>query len=57
MILDLVLRSREELLGKVVLQKSLGCNDHHVVEFKIFMAVKRSCSNDPQLQEGRFWPL
>lgn len=33
-ILDLVLSSREELVRKVMLQWSFGCNDHHVVGFK-----------------------
>lgn len=42
--LDLVLTSREGLVGNVMLQCSLGCSDHEMVEFKIPRAVRRASS-------------
>ena len=39
--LDLVLTNKEELVGNVKLQGSLGCSDHEIVEFKIVRAARR----------------
>ncbi|KAJ7419450.1 dynein heavy chain 8, axonemal [Pitangus sulphuratus] len=39
--LDLFLTNKEELVGKMKLKDSLGCNDHEMVEFKIHRAVRR----------------
>ncbi|GAB0179147.1 hypothetical protein GRJ2_000380000 [Grus japonensis] len=38
---DLVLTSKEGLVGDVKLKGSLGCSDHEMVEFKILRAVRR----------------
>lgn len=40
--LDPVLTSREEPIGDAVLQGSLGCSDHEMVELKILRAVRRA---------------
>lgn len=42
--LDFVLTNREELVGKVMLERSLYCSDHQMVELEVLMAVRRSCS-------------
>ncbi|GAB0206162.1 hypothetical protein GRJ2_003081800 [Grus japonensis] len=42
--LDLVLTSKEGLVGDVKLKGSLGCRDHEMVEFKILRAVRRAHS-------------
>ncbi|XP_062466520.1 uncharacterized protein LOC134159318 [Pezoporus occidentalis] len=42
--LDLVLTNREGLVGKVMLQGSLGCSDHEMVEFEVLRTVRRACS-------------
>ncbi|GAB0180284.1 hypothetical protein GRJ2_000493700 [Grus japonensis] len=42
--LDLVLTSKEGLVGNVKLKGSLGCSDHETVEFKILRAAKRAHS-------------
>jgi len=39
--LDLVLTSKEGLVGKVKVKGSLGCSDHEVVDFKILRAARR----------------
>jgi len=39
--LDLVLTSKEMLVGNVKLKGSLGCSDHERVKFKILTAVRR----------------
>ncbi|GAB0204561.1 hypothetical protein GRJ2_002921700 [Grus japonensis] len=39
--LDLVLTSKEGLVGNVKLKGSLGCSDHEMVQFKILRAAKR----------------
>ncbi|GAB0181465.1 triadin [Grus japonensis] len=39
--LDLVLTSKEGLVGNVKLKGSLGCSDHETVEFKILRAARR----------------
>ena len=39
--LDLVLTSKEGLVGNVKLKGNLGCSDHEMVEFKILRAAKR----------------
>lgn len=36
-----------------MLQYSLGCSDHHIVEFKILMTVKRSRSKPTALDLRR----
>lgn len=43
-ILDLVLSSREELVGNAVFQGSLGCSDHEMVEFENLRAMRRASS-------------
>ncbi|PKU43200.1 glycerol kinase [Limosa lapponica baueri] len=43
-VLDLVLTSKEELVGYVKLKGSLGCNDHEMVESKILRAARRVSS-------------
>ena len=42
--LDLVLTNREGLVGNVMLQGSLVCNDHEMVEFGILRTVRRARS-------------
>ncbi|GAB0204924.1 hypothetical protein GRJ2_002958000 [Grus japonensis] len=42
--LDLVLTSKEGLVGDVKLKGSLGCSDHEMVEFKILRAARRAHS-------------
>ncbi|GAB0199653.1 lysine-specific histone demethylase 1A [Grus japonensis] len=42
--LDLVLTTKEGLVGNVKLKGSLGCNDHEMVEFKILRAARRAHS-------------
>ncbi|XP_010179874.1 PREDICTED: protein FAM178A-like [Mesitornis unicolor] len=43
-ILDLVLTSKEGLMGNVKLKGSLGCSGHEMVEFKIVRAASRAHS-------------
>lgn len=38
---DLVLTSKEELVGYVKLKNSLRCSDHEMVELKLLRAVRR----------------
>lgn len=40
--LDPVLANREELVGNAMLQDSLGCSDHEMVELEILRAVNRA---------------
>ncbi|KAJ7416886.1 dtw domain-containing protein 2 [Pitangus sulphuratus] len=42
--LDLVFTHREQLLGNVMLQGSLGCSGYETVDFEIVGAVGRACS-------------
>jgi len=39
--LDVLLTSKEGLVGKVKLKGSLGCSDHETVEFRILRAARR----------------
>ncbi|KAJ7411586.1 parathyroid hormone [Pitangus sulphuratus] len=49
--LDLVLTKREELVGNVILQGSLGCSDHEMVEFEI---LRGQCGG--HTANSLFWP-
>ncbi|GAB0205074.1 hypothetical protein GRJ2_002973000 [Grus japonensis] len=42
--LDLILTSKEGLVGDVKLKGSLGCSDHEMVECRILRAARRACS-------------
>ena len=42
--LELVLTSRERLVGNVKLKGSLGCSGHEILEFKILRALSRAHS-------------
>jgi len=42
--LDLVLTTKEGLVGNVQLKSSLGCSDHEMVEFRFLKAVRRAHS-------------
>lgn len=51
-ILDLVLTSKERLVGNVKPKGSLGCSEHEIVELKIPKAVRRVC-NSPAILDIR----
>jgi len=57
--LDLVLSKKEELVGNVKLEGSLGCSEHEMAEFKILRAVMRAQqqAHYPGVQESRLWSL
>ncbi|KAK4828701.1 hypothetical protein QYF61_000539 [Mycteria americana] len=53
-LLDLVLATKEALVGDVNVKASLGCSDHEMMEFRI-LGTGRSAHN-PGLEENRLWP-
>ncbi|GAB0178861.1 hypothetical protein GRJ2_000351400 [Grus japonensis] len=58
--LDLVLTSKEGLVGNVKLKGSFGCSDHEMVEFKILTQGSEEGKQQdhcPGLQESSLWPL
>lgn len=55
--LGFVLTSREQLMGNVVLQDSLGCSGHEMVEFEVVKAVSKQQAHCPGPVESRLWPL
>jgi len=59
-VLDLVLTTKEGLVGNVKLKGSVGCSNHEIVKFEV---LRRSCKEGAQqahylgLQESRLWPF